>query len=489
MSRERSHGGDPYDMAGATSSPVHPGTKKEETTTPGPPVADPAMFRGVLGDIVNLVEPHTEADPVGILVSLLAAVGVIVGPGPHLKVGSTRHPLLIWPLLFGRTGSGRKGETWEAARLFLLSSYPEASEFIASGLSSGEGLIERIRDPDTGDGDDEKRRKKSPGGTEDKRLLVVEPEFASVMARAKREGSTLAAVLRQTWDGRGVSVLNRTALVASSSHVAIVGHVTPKEFRLRLAESDQAGGTYNRFLPVYVERSKRLPLPSEPHLVAVSEIVERLKKAIVNARSVTRIDLSAESKAWWSDELYDELTSADDEDTAATEFSRRAAPYALRIAGLHAALEGRDGITPPDLAAAVALLRYSAASAEFVLQRQMRDPRVDRIRRGIDASQDGLTRTEISKLFSRNVAAAALDELLVVLVDGGEYERIQVSTGGRPAHRYRRVAPIVSSFFVPGRFAEPESPTCKRCRHDSDEPLVNGLCRSCSYPLGEQEPA
>lgn len=28
-----------------------------------------------------------------------------------------------------------------------------------------------------------------------------------------------------------------------------------------MAESDLAGGTYNRFLPVYAERSRRLPRP------------------------------------------------------------------------------------------------------------------------------------------------------------------------------------------------------------------------------------
>ena len=115
-----------------------------------------------------------------------------------------------------------------------------------SGLSSGEGLIERIKD----------------GETEDKRLLVTETEFTSVMARSRREGSTLAAVQRQAWDGRALSVLNRKQLKASASHVAIIGHITPREFRIRLAESDLAGGTYNRYLPLYVERTRLLPHPA-----------------------------------------------------------------------------------------------------------------------------------------------------------------------------------------------------------------------------------
>ena len=40
----------------------------------------------------------------------------LIGPGPHVQVGNTSHPLLIWPLLLGRTGSGRKGEATTTSR-------------------------------------------------------------------------------------------------------------------------------------------------------------------------------------------------------------------------------------------------------------------------------------------------------------------------------------------------------------------------------------
>jgi hypothetical protein len=404
-------------------------TKKEERSDP-PPAVDRAMFRGILGEIVAKADPTTEADPVGVYASLLAGAGALIGPGPHVQVGNTSHPLLIWPLLFGRTGSGRKGEGTETGELFLHSSSEGYWEIRVSGLSSGEGLIERVRDPI--DVDDE-------GGTEDKRLLVVEPEFSSVMARAKREGSTLAGVLREAWAGKPLGVLNRRALKASSSHVAIVGHVTPREFRLRLADADMAGGTFNRFLPVWVERSKRLPIPDGiDDLVKVS-LGKRLGDAILEARKVSRVNFDREATLLWSEELYDELTAADDEDQAWTEFTRRAAPYCLRIAATSAALDGRRLISIEDLDAAGALVRYSIASAKYVLDQQSRDPQMDRIRRSIDgAGADGLSRTEISKLFSGNLPAIKLDALLSELLGDDDYERFEVKTGGRPAERYRR---------------------------------------------------
>jgi hypothetical protein len=417
------------------------GTKKEERTQA--PAIEPTAYHGLLGEIVTTVNSglHTEADPVGVLATLLAGAGALMGPGPFVQIASTRHPLLIWPLIFGSTGAGRKGESHETARRFLAW-VPEYASCAVTGLSSGEGLIERIRDPeDSEDG----------GGSTDKRLLVVEPEFSTVMARSKREGSTLAAILRQAWDGRALQVLNRRALNASGSHVAIVGHVTPREFRLRLAETEMSGGTYNRFLPIYVDRSKRLPLPEPLAANVIEDLGNRLAEAVLNAKNLGELKLNIDARRLWADELYDEFTDADEDDQAWTEFTRRTAPYCQRVAGLHTALDGRTLITAYDLAAAGALIRYAIATAKFVLDRQLRDPRQDRIRRAVGTAPDGLSRTEISALFGRNVPKSALDLLLDELVADPEFESVEVRSGGRPATRYRRV---VSSFFVPRQDAE-----------------------------------
>jgi hypothetical protein len=275
---------------------------------------------------------------------------------------------------------------------------------------------------------------------------VIEPEFTSVMARSKREGSTLAAVQRQAWDGRALTVLNRKALHASASHIAIIGHITPQEFRLRLAEADLSGGTYNRYLPLFVERSRRLPIPAGVARETVDALSLELASAIKEASQLGRIQLGTEAAELWTAELYDEFTAGDDEDRAEAEFTRRAAPYCLRVAGLLAALDGRAEISMPNLRAAAALVRYSITSAGYVLDRRARDPRLDRIKRAVDAAgTTGLSRTQVSALFSRNLPAKILSELLDALAADDEYEISQSATRGRPAQMYRRV---VSSFFV-----------------------------------------
>lgn len=407
---------------------------KRNELPPAPPAVDRVVFRGVLGELVLAAEPTTEADPVGVLVSLMANAGALIGAGPYVQIGDTRHPLIVWPLLFGRTGAGRKGDATETADRLTLAAMPEAEHLFVSGLSSGEGLIERIRDP---------RDENDLGGTEDKRLRILEAEFGSVMARAKREGNTIGAVAREGWSGKALAVMNRLALRASSSHVVIIGHVTPREFRLRLAATEMAGGTFNRFLPVYVERSKRIPLPEGIAPQLLTELGARLRTAVERAARHREVGLDDQARRLWQEELYEELGCADDEEGAWTEFARRALPYCRRIAALYAVLDDRSHVNVGDLQAAAGLVRYSIGTAKYVLDRTSRNPRVDTLRRALEgAGQAGLSRAEVSGLFGRNLPKQVLDELLHEVMAFGEYVEFRHSgERGRPSTRYRRATP------------------------------------------------
>jgi hypothetical protein len=48
-------------------------------------------FHGLAGEIISILEPHSEADPVALLTHLLVSFGSIVGRGPHFVVGGTVH--------------------------------------------------------------------------------------------------------------------------------------------------------------------------------------------------------------------------------------------------------------------------------------------------------------------------------------------------------------------------------------------------------------
>ena len=55
------------------------------------PVLGEDAHQGLPGHIVREIEPHTEADPVAVLISLLSAFGNACGRGAFFRVGADRH--------------------------------------------------------------------------------------------------------------------------------------------------------------------------------------------------------------------------------------------------------------------------------------------------------------------------------------------------------------------------------------------------------------
>lgn len=331
-----------------------------------PPV-DPDVFDCYLGRLATQLDPYTEGDPVGVMVSLLAAAGVHLGPGPHLQLGYERHPLLVWPLLVGETGRGKKGSAHNAAKALLTHT---DNEFVASnvqsGLSSGEGLASVFAtDSDGGTGKPGRTRLLPEG---DCRLLAFEPEWASVMARMKREGNTLSATLRAAWEGGNLSTLNVDARVARHAHVGILAHITPKEFKAKVSASDMAGGTYNRFLPIAVAQSKVLYNPTIADSGLLVDLGASLADRLRRGAMVGPVALSPAGTAQWSHVYLEFSDHAEQDDSQITEFISRAAPQCLRIAAIYAALDRTDQIGPDHLTAAAALVRYAIASATAVLR-------------------------------------------------------------------------------------------------------------------------
>ena len=84
----------------------------------------------------------------------------------------------------GDTSKGRKGSSRSRVeQLFEMADVAWVNGHIVSGLSSGEGLIYAVRDPD--DRRDKEGDLVDPGVI-DKRLLVVEEEFCTVLKRMAR---------------------------------------------------------------------------------------------------------------------------------------------------------------------------------------------------------------------------------------------------------------------------------------------------------------
>src|SRR4029079_7044940 len=106
---------------------------------------------------------------------------------------------------------------------------------VLNGLSSGEGLIWAVRDEITKE-EAVRERGKPTGdyqtvvvdrGITDKRLLVLESEFASTLRVMGRDGNTLSAVIRQAWDIGDLRTMTKNCPAqASRAHISIIAHIT-----------------------------------------------------------------------------------------------------------------------------------------------------------------------------------------------------------------------------------------------------------------------
>ena len=201
---------------------------------PAPPAQ--AVHHGLAGEIVGEIAPHTEADPVAILAQLLVAFGAAVGRGAWFSVEATRHHPNEFLVLVGDSARARKGSSWDHVHRLISDADPAIDGRILTGLSSGEGLIWSVRDPTGHD----------PGAA-DRRLLVIEPEFVSVLKAVSREISTLSPTLRSAWDGRPLQILTRTAPArATGAHISVIGHITATELRHHVNAVELANGLLNR---------------------------------------------------------------------------------------------------------------------------------------------------------------------------------------------------------------------------------------------------
>jgi hypothetical protein len=393
---------------------------------PEPLAAD--AFHGIAGELVRAIEPTTEADPVAILLQFLAAFGNACGRGCYYQVEGDRHPPVIWPVLVGRTSKGRKGTSWGRVREVIAQVDPHwAADRIVSGLSTGEGIVYAVRDAvvdESGETTDH--------GVSDKRLLVLEPEFASPLRHIERAGNILSSTLRALWDnGCSASLTKNSPVKTTGATVTIIGHVTDDELRRYLTKTERANGLANRFLFALVRRSKVLPFGGT--LLDFGPFQARLKEAIARAWADQRIGWTKEGADLWAS-VYSELSEG--KPGLAGAVTSRAETQVVRIALTYALLDGDPAIAAAHLKAALAIWRYCEESARIIFQSMTGNHVADEIMLMLKKSPAGMSRYEISNAFHRHQPSEAISTALHDLVHSGLVWAETRNTGGRPEERW-----------------------------------------------------
>lgn len=368
----------------------------------------PEAFYGLAGDFVRLVQEHTEADPVGLLLTFLAAAGSAIGNAPSIDVSGTRHTARLWPVLVGSTASGRKGTTLPWVTAVIEEADPTWSACRASNVGSGEAVIWRVRDPITTTDKDGKESIIDTGAS-DKRLFIVESEFASVLKVASRDGSVLSPILRDAWDSdRMVHTTKHNPATATGAHIVVVGHITPEELARELSETDCRNGFGNRFMFVMVRRARVLPRGGTLPAGVLDGLAARFANVLPVARATDQLTYT---EAFWQEYEARYVALSDPRPTMAGAMQARGAPYVHRLAMLFALLDGERVINGQHARAALAVWDYSAASADHLFGEISGDRHRDRILAALNVARAGLTRTEVNEVVSRKLSRKQLDGL------------------------------------------------------------------------------
>jgi hypothetical protein len=464
------------------SGPVSEAATNSTGTVTRPPEGwpeplDRAAFYGLPGAIVQTIAPHTEADSAALLGQVLAVAGSILGRHSYFEVEGARHYPNLFVAIVGDTAKGRKGTSWAHTERIGGGADPSwHASCLASGLSTGEGLIWCVRDPIIELVQDEE--KVVDQGVSDKRLLVLETELARTLKVIERDGNTLSPVMRDAWDKGRLRILTKTSPAkATDAHISIVGHITVEEVRRRLTETEVAAGLANRILWTCARRSKLLPDGGGMHTEDVAPLVRQLAEA-ADRQSDGRLAWDAQARELWH-EVYPELSEGRPGLYGAV--TARAEAQVVRLALLYKLTDttpdGTEGthlrptIGEQHLRAALAFWRYAQQSAAFIFGDSLGDPVADEILRALRGNwPEGLTRTQLRDLFSRHRGAAEIGRALELLARLDlAFHQIE-QTDGRPAERW--LAPLPASKGArKATEARKETPSVAFGRSPGDERL------------------
>ncbi|MGH7552047.1 MAG: DUF3987 domain-containing protein [Longimicrobiales bacterium] len=414
-----------------------------------PQPLSPCAYHGPAGEIVRLIEPTTEADPVAILIQILIGFANLIGRSAYFLVEEAKHFTNLFAVLVGRTSKGRKGTAWSRARAVLRQVDSEwCNTRVETGLSSGEGLISAVRDQAISKVEVRNEKQEVIGyqdtvldqGVSDKRLLVIEEEFASLLKVCERHGNSISVQVRQAWDGVTLQVLTKEKLRATAAHISIIGHITGQELVRRLTETEQANGFANRFLWFSVKRSRLLPLGNQKGSPDVRLQLRRISEAAQFAKTCGEMKFDKAATRQWSD-VYGELSR--ERPGLPGAMASRAEAQTIRLALIYALLDRSKVITELHLRAALEVWRYAEDSLRYVFGSSTANPDADAILHQLKVcGQTGLTRTQISELFSRNKPVEQIDRALALLDEASLAAKTTTRERGRgrPSEVWRLVS-------------------------------------------------
>ena len=405
--------------------PSEPQSTEELTVNPWP-IFSHAACPGFLGEFVSLATRESEADPAAVGSTLMVRFGAEVcefapGKGPHIYVGETRHMPRLNGVIVGSSGKARKGTSKHPVTRIFQRDFCSQAELqktrlplpareSGGPLSTGEGLAAHVRD----ESDTERERQQQQNPNEplrekgDKRLIIIDEEFASGLACTRREGNTLSMAIRSFWDSGDYQPLTKNSpIVVRGAHVCIITHITMQELAIALGAVQAFNGFGNRFLWICARRSKLVPIPPRMPEAELAPLQRELWRLVSLAQSRGEMVMTSKARELWCS-TYEELSQ--EYSGLAGSIINRAEAQTLRLALIYALLDGQGHIDAPHLQAALAMWQYAKDSALYIFGDRAADPLEQRVLSLLATGPK--TATELNKLLSGHVKKERLQIVL-----------------------------------------------------------------------------
>ncbi len=410
------------------------------------PVLQQEALRGLSGRFVELACRKSEADPAAVAITFLCRFAVECGPRPFLYVGDSKHHARIIGAIVGASSKSRKGTSGKPVeRLFGMEEIAVDDQFLLARvspgpLSSGEGLIYAVRDPvtmwkvnkETGVGEEIV----IDPGVSDKRIFILDEEFAACLIATRRDGNTISTILRSSWDSGNLEPLTKSNRIkATGAHIGIVTHITLAELNRRMEEVEAFSGFANRILWVCARRQGVVPFPEPMPTQELASLQWDLKRTIEAARIMEEMVLDPAARSMWQ-EVYPDL-SADGSGLVGC-VTDRAEAQVLRLAMIYSLTEASAVIRADHLESALAMWRYCEESARFIFAGREVNPFAGKIL-DLLRSSDGMSTTDIYDAFDRHITKRQLEEAVTELVSQKKIEIEEVKGAGRPKSIFKAV--------------------------------------------------
>jgi hypothetical protein len=382
----------------------------------GWPVLAASAFHGPIGEAVKGVEAHTEADPAAVLTTLLSYAGSLIGKDTFFELSGIEFRANLFMLIIGPTSIGKKGTSLHLAKK-LLGTGHEVREL--SGLASGESVITELAEPNESSCN----------------VLIIEEEFGRLLESAGRNGSTLSMHVRLLFDG---NPLARRTVEGSSRvsdyHAGLLGHITPPELKLRLSQSDQTNGLANRLMMI-ASYSPRIVIWDDQGRPG-SNVGPAVR--ITNLASIATAG-SKRGRIQISDDAWDLLSRIhlNRELSLDNALIARLETQLCRLALVYAVMDGAEEVEVVHVEAARAVVEYAKATTELFFPENQFGVTARQLLMLIrEAESDGLTLSQMGKLFSGHLDPAVRNSALKELLDAQLIVEEVVGSDGRPARKY-----------------------------------------------------